>query len=205
MYVVPISLQGPARTNAPSDQATVERADGGAARQNALSQDELREQIRASIQAATEAARQAREDAREAQNQARDADHQVRIVNGVPMPPRPGDPQIAGTTVDVHGFPSNDVIPDGVVEMALGFFTMCAVMVVGWPLARAFGRRIERNAQPAGVAIGMADQLQRIEQAVDAMSVEIERISESQRFLTKLQSGSQANHAEHAALPSDRR
>jgi hypothetical protein len=37
------------------------------------------------------------------------------------------------------------------------------------------------------------------------MSVEIERISESQRFLAKLQSGNHANHAEHAALPSDRR
>jgi hypothetical protein len=46
----------------------------------------------------------------------------------------------------------------------------------------------------------MADQLQRIEQAVDAMAIEVERISESQRFLTKLQSQA----AERAALPSDR-
>jgi hypothetical protein len=33
----------------------------------------------------------------------------------------------------------------------------------------------------------MSEQLERIEQAVEAMSIEIERISESQRFLTKLQ------------------
>jgi len=202
MYVARISLQGPDRGSGQSNQSTADRPDV-AARQSPLSQDELRVQIRASIEAATPAAREARAEAIEAENQAREGANQVRIVNGVPVPPRPGDPQIAGTSVDVHGFPSNDVIPDGVVEMALGFFTMCAVMVVGWPLARAFGRRIERNAQPAGVSAGMTDQLQRIEQAVDAMSVEIERISESQRFLAKLQS---SNHDEHVALPvSDRR
>jgi hypothetical protein len=31
------------------------------------------------------------------------------------------------------------------------------------------------------------EQLQRIEQAVDAMAIEVERISESQRFMAKLQ------------------
>ena len=36
----------------------------------------------------------------------------------------------------------------------------------------------------------MTDQLQRIEQTVDAMAIEIERISESQRYLTKIQSKS---------------
>ena len=66
---------------------------------------------------------------------------------------------------------------------------MCAVMVIGWPIARAFGKRIERRAaEPAALNPQMAEQLQRIEQAVDAMSVEIERISESQRYLAKLQS-----------------
>ena len=200
MYVVRISLQGSART-APSNQSTAERPEAPerpeqperpdvAPRQGAQSQEELREQIRATIQAARDAA-----------NDARDAQTRVRIVDGVPVPPTPGDPRIAGTSVDVQGFPDN-VIPQGAVEMALGFFTMCAVMVVGWPLARAFGRRIERSAQPAGVPVVMTEQLQRIEQAVDAMSVEIERISESQRFLAKLQS---SNQAEHAALPNDRR
>ena len=38
---------------------------------------------------------------------------------------------------------------------------------------------------PRGV--GVADQLQRIEQAVDAVAIEVERISESQRFLARLQ------------------
>ena len=212
MYVARMSLQQ-TRSSAPSNQSTTERPEvperperpeqperpEAVGVQGPLTRDELREQIRANIQAATQAARDARADAQRAGGRVDD----VRIINGVPVGPDDVDPRTAGTSVGVPpGFPDN-MIPNGVVEMALGFFTMCAVMVVGWPLARAFGRRIERNAQPVGVSPGMTDQLQRIEQAVDAMSVEIERISESQRFLAKLQS---SNHAEHASLPaSDRR
>jgi hypothetical protein len=92
----------------------------------------------------------------------------------------------------------DNMIPPQAVDLAFGFFIMCAVMVIGWPLARAFGRRIERRNDTAVLDPAFAGQLQRIEQAVDAMSIEIERISESQRFLAKLQNGA----AERGALPS---
>ncbi|GAC1647114.1 MAG: hypothetical protein NVS4B3_00650 [Gemmatimonadaceae bacterium] len=68
-------------------------------------------------------------------------------------------------------------------------------MLIGWPIARAFGRRIERRGDHAAIGPGLADQLHRIEHAVEAMSIEIERISESQRFMAKLQSGGPAPHA----------
>jgi hypothetical protein len=45
----------------------------------------------------------------------------------------------------------------------------------------------------------MGEQLQRIEQAVDSMALEVERISEAQRYLTKLHVG---QVAESTALPS---
>jgi len=152
------------------------------------SSDELREQIRQSIKAATDAANDAAQDA---------ARNHVRIVNGVPMPP---SPPMIHTTSDASEF-ANTVMPQ-VVDIANGFFVMCAVMVVGWPLARAFGRRIERRGEVAGATPAMNEQLQRIEQAVDAMAIEVERISESQRFLTKLQGAP----PERAALPiGDRR
>ena len=47
----------------------------------------------------------------------------------------------------------------------------------------------------------MTEQLQRIEQAVDAMAIEIERISESQRFMAKLQANATP---ERLVLPVDR-
>jgi hypothetical protein len=39
------------------------------------------------------------------------------------------------------------------------------------------------------------DRLQRLEHAVDAIAIEVERISEGQRFLTKLQTERPAEHA----------
>ena len=78
-------------------------------------------------------------------------------------------------------------IPGEAVDIAIGFFITCAVIIVGWPISRALGRRFERNAAPPVVQSDVTQQLERIEQAVDAIAIEVERISESQRFLTKLQ------------------
>ena len=84
------------------------------------------------------------------------------------------------------------VIPPEAVDMAMGFFIMCAVMVVGWPIARALGRRIERTPSAPTIGPAVSVQLHRIEQAVESMAIEVERISESQRFVAKLQSRSGA-------------
>jgi hypothetical protein len=79
------------------------------------------------------------------------------------------------------------VIPAEAVDIAVGFFITCAVIIVGWPISRALGRRFERRGAPPALEAGMTEQLQRIEQSVEAMAIEVERISESQRFLAKLQ------------------
>jgi hypothetical protein len=148
---------------------------------------QLREQIRENVRAATEGALAGR-------GQGRDIGRNI-IVG--PIPPTPPDVRFGYSSE--RGF-END-FPPQVVDIAIGFFIMCAVMVIGWPLARAFGRRIERkSAEPAALNPELANQLKRIEQAVEAMSVEVERISESQRFMAKLQSASAP-----AALPGERR
>ena len=156
---------------------------------------ELREQIRNSIQDAQGAARDAAQAGRDAARAARDAAISAQPVVA-PVPPVPP----GGTYTTQPDF--NNAIPPQAVDMAIGFFIMCAVMVIGWPLARAFGRRIERKADVPAITPALTDQLQRIEQAVDAMSIEIERISESQRFMAKLQN---AQAPERGALPADRR
>ena len=83
-------------------------------------------------------------------------------------------------------FPQQPTIPAGVTDIAFGFFVTCAVIVVGWPISRALGRRYERRGQTPLLDASVADQLQRIEQAVEAVAIEVERISESQRFLARL-------------------
>ena len=52
--------------------------------------------------------------------------------------------------------------------------------------SRALGRWIDRRGSPTPVSAELAAQMTRIEQAVDTMSVEVERISEAQRFQAKL-------------------
>ena len=192
MYVEHVIVTQATSTGAQSGQSATERGDA------ALSREQLKVQIRENIIAAQEAAREAASEARDAAQQARDAENQVRIQNGQPVLP----PKI--TTVHTGQGPifGDNFIPPQVVDIAQGFFAMCAIMVVGWPLARAIGRRLEKGGGPPVSNPAMTEQLQRIEQAVDAMSIEIERISESQRFLTKLQS---AQSPEQVALPGERR
>jgi hypothetical protein len=74
-------------------------------------------------------------------------------------------------------------------KMMFGGFliVVIAAVVIFQPLVRAFARRLEGAGGARGALdTGSAERLQRIEQAVDAMAIEIERISEGQRFTTKL-------------------
>ena len=59
---------------------------------------------------------------------------------------------------------------------------------VGFPLAIAYARRIWKRAPAPRVNPADSGRLERIEQAVEAIAVEVERVSEGQRFVTKLMS-----------------
>ena len=150
-----------------------------AAPPSAATRAEMAENIRQTIQAAQAAARDAAEQARI------EAGQPVRVGQGgiIVGPSGPGRP----STIYVGPRGMDNVIPPQAVDISIAFFIMIAVMVVGWPIARAFGRRIERKGQVATLDAGTIEQLQRIEQAVDTMAIEVERISESQRFMARLQ------------------
>jgi hypothetical protein len=73
----------------------------------------------------------------------------------------------------------------------------CApIIAIGVPLARAYARRLEAKPTPA-IPPDVAARLERMEQAIDSIAVEVERISEGQRFTTKLL-------AERSGLPDSR-
>ena len=61
---------------------------------------------------------------------------------------------------------------------------MVGVTAIGVPLARAFARRVERG-DPSNQAEVLA-RLDRMERAIDSIAVEVERISEAERFTAKL-------------------
>jgi hypothetical protein len=75
-------------------------------------------------------------------------------------------------------------IPPQAVEITYGFFITVATIIIGLPLARAFARRMDRRG--AAPAPELNQRLDRMEQAIEAVAVEVERISEGQRFVTRL-------------------
>jgi hypothetical protein len=71
-----------------------------------------------------------------------------------------------------------------------GAFATAAVMGIGIPIARAYARRIDSDSRQPKVPNEVMSRLERMEQSLDAVAVEIERISEGQRFTTRLLSES---------------
>ncbi|HSA57372.1 MAG TPA: hypothetical protein VLE53_16800 [Gemmatimonadaceae bacterium] len=67
------------------------------------------------------------------------------------------------------------------------------IATIAQAIASSIGKR--RKALPDAAVDRIEERLSRIEQAVDAMAVEVERISEGQRFTTKLLADRQAEPA----------
>jgi hypothetical protein len=89
------------------------------------------------------------------------------------------------TVIGVPPFGNNDIPPQA-VDVAFGFFITIAVIIIGLPLARAFARRMDRRSGPAQMPAEISTQLAQLNQAVDAIALEVERISEGQRFTARL-------------------
>ena len=83
-------------------------------------------------------------------------------------------------------------IPGELIPIVL--FTMIPITAIGVPIARAIARRIEGGVRgawpPASLPNDVGARLERMEQAIDAIAVEVERIAEGQRFTTRLLSES---------------
>jgi hypothetical protein len=74
--------------------------------------------------------------------------------------------------------------PDLVAGLMFAF-----IFAVLMPMSIAMARRIWRGSKPSVVSKGddvLASRFDRLEQAVDAIAIEVERVSEGQRFVTKV-------------------
>jgi len=150
--------------------------------------DQIREQVRAHVRGAV----------------AQDPTPEVTVTP--PAPPfEPGrqftirGPNGEQTIIGVP--PAGEIIPPQAVDISVAFFLMVAVIIIGLPLARAFARRMDRkSAAPAQVPAEVSAQLNHLSQAVDAIALEVERITEGQRFTTRLLS--EQRDAARQTLPS---
>jgi hypothetical protein len=60
-------------------------------------------------------------------------------------------------------------------------------LVMLLPIAVAWGKRLARGSvRPASLSREATERLERMEQAIDTVAIEVERISEGQRFVTKI-------------------
>ena len=75
-------------------------------------------------------------------------------------------------------------IPGELIPIVL--FIMMGVTAIGYPIARAIARKMDRESLPPNIPLELTGRLERMELAIDSIAVEVERISEGQRFTTKL-------------------
>jgi hypothetical protein len=111
------------------------------------------------------------------------------VVEPTPPPAAPdivfGRPGREGT-ISIRPGAFNNTIPPQAVDISIAFFITIAVIIIGLPLARAFARRMDRRGAGTQVPGEISAQLAQLNQAVDAIAVEVERISEGQRFSARL-------------------
>jgi hypothetical protein len=149
-------------------------------------------------EAAQQQARQAAQEARQARDQARDEAGQTAAGNGVIVfPSGNGGPDIrisvdgGGIHVSQDGrpqttIPIHDVVPRGAVQITYAVSAaLIAVAIVG-PLLRFFLRRAERRQVTNQLSAGAQARLDAMERNIDTVAVELERVSEGQRFTNRL-------------------
>ncbi len=105
-------------------------------------------------------------------------------------------PVVAGSSTTIPDNQPLD-IPPRVENLGYALFLMLAIIAIGKPIIRIIGNVIERRASKPALPADFGGRLERIEQGIEAVSIEIERISESQRYLLKVQSPA----AERVELP----
>ena len=66
------------------------------------------------------------------------------------------------------------------------FVASIPIIAIGFPLARAYALRLEKKPMGGSIPPEVNARLERMEMAIDTIAVEVERISEGQRFTTKL-------------------
>ena len=80
-----------------------------------------------------------------------------------------------------------DSIPPEIVGLANSFFMTIAVIALGIPIIRAITKRWASGPlPPPSPSPEVIARLERIEQAIETVAIEVERIAEAQRFSAKL-------------------
>ncbi len=89
------------------------------------------------------------------------------------------------------------------VAVAFGFVSFFLFVMLAWTYLRL--RKVRKQPARPALADPGGERMERLEQAVDTIAVEIERISEGQRFVTNLLSGAQPGMQSSQRVPEPAR
>jgi hypothetical protein len=195
------------------DAAAAREAAAFAAQLSSEQQREIQQAVREAAQEARVAAQEAARAGIEARAAARQAPGapQVPDLPGMPKVTVDGDgkmtivsPEGSTTIVEpggrvvtvdrdgqvTHSSPLDEMgdqgLPPGGEVTMIGLSALLAFFAGRWWASRAFRRRAPGQPAAGALPAEMDDRMQRIEQAVEAVAIEVERVSEGQRFTTKL-------------------
>jgi len=87
---------------------------------------------------------------------------------------------------------------DELLPFLFAFASLAVGARIVLPLVRAYAKRLESRADAPRMPVEVTSRLERVEQAIDSIAVEVERISEAQRFTTKLLTEKARSYAERA-------
>ena len=98
--------------------------------------------------------------------------------------------QLSSTAAGLIASTSDAPVFSGLSSKQVMALSILSIIFIFFPLATGIGRAIfkrsSRPGLPPAVFTETAQRLERLEASVDAIAVEIERVSEGQRFVTKL-------------------
>jgi hypothetical protein len=188
---------GSAGTSAGTDASPVVRQDAAQAVRDAAQARQDAQQARAEadriIEEAIQTAERASEGVGEAQPPAEPGSRPIIITQDGGRPVtvdfKNGNVVITqdGTTKSI---PWQTVVPSGAVDIAQALAGGLFFLVIGWPIARAIARYIDRRGQINRDTGRLSQQIEErfatMERNLDTVAVEIERLSEAQRFTGKL-------------------
>jgi hypothetical protein len=86
---------------------------------------------------------------------------------------------------------------DEILPFAFAFASLAVGARIILPLVRAYAKRVESRGE-SRIPAEVTNRLERMEQAIDSIAVEVERISEGQRFTTKLLTDKSRSYSERA-------
>lgn len=89
------------------------------------------------------------------------------------------------------------------IVIPFGAFATAIILAIGVPITRAFARRMDAESRNPRIPTEVAQRLERMEQTLDAVAVEIERITEGQRFTTRLLSESTPRDPRPVGTPNN--